>query len=107
MSQKRYTAELIKQHVEERLDELFAPWAAGRSETWAPDPATKLLIATGYWLKEELECRLVSDDDRRTQCFKYNRLSRSNDVFESAAECLNDVIDGTVEQNRRPHRRWG
>lgn len=36
-----------------------------------------------------------------------NRLSRTYDVWQAAAGCLNDVLDGTVEQGRVPHRRWG
>ena len=69
--------------------------------------ATKRLISLGYWLNEELVKLGANEADRKTQIWKYNRMSRTYDVWETAAECLNDVLDGIVEQNRRPHRRWG
>jgi len=104
---ERYTAQAIRAAVEADLDRLFAPWLVGRSETYAADPGTKNLISLGYWLTEELEKVCANDADRRTQAWKYNRLSRTYDIWETAAECLNDVLDGNVEQNRRGHRRWG
>lgn len=103
----RYTAALIKSAVEDEVERLFAPWRVGRPDTWLPDPATKMLVALGYWLDEELQCRLVSQDDRRTQLWKFNRESRTYDIWETAADCMNDVLDDKVEKNRRGHRRWG
>lgn len=103
----RYTAEAVKLTVEQDITRLLAPWLVGRSPNYSMDTATKHTVATGYFLEEELRRLGASDDDRRTQCWKFNRLSRTYDIFETAAECLNDVLDGTVEQNRRPHRRWG
>jgi hypothetical protein len=104
--EKRYTAEQVKGWVEEDLARLFAPWLVGRAETYVPDPATKQLVALGYWLREELSL-VCNETDTRTQLSKFNRLSRTYDVWETAAECMNDVLDGKVEQGRRPHRRWG
>lgn len=104
---ERYEVHRIKKAVETDIDRLFAPWTVGRPETWVPDPGTKVLIALGYWLREELNRLGANEADVRTQCWKYNRLSRTYDIWESAAECLNDVLDGNVEQNRRGHRRWG
>jgi len=104
---ERYTAEYVRAAVELNLDELFAPWLVGRSENYTPDPATKHLVALGYWLGQELERIGMNEADRRTQCWKYNRLSRTYDIWETAAECLNEALDGNVEQNRRGHRRWG
>lgn len=103
----RYTMEGIRSAVESDIDRLFAPWAVGRPETWKPDPATKILIALGYWLDEELRKVVTKEEDRRTQLWKYNRLSRTYDIFESAAEIMNEALDGKVEQNRVRHRRWG
>ena len=79
----------------------------GRPPNYAADMATKRLISLGYWLNEELVKLGANEADRKTQIWKYNRMSRTYDVWETAAECLNDVLDGIVEQNRRPHRRWG
>jgi len=101
-----YTAERIKADVEANVERLFAPWALGRSENWKPDPATKSLIALGYWVDEEL-ARFCSDEDRRTQIQAYNRLSRTYDIYEIAADILNAARQGNIEKNRRGHRRWG
>jgi hypothetical protein len=103
----KYAAADIKAAVEADIDRLFAPWMVGRAATYTADPATKNLISLGYWLDEELRRIGVNDADRRTQCWKYNRLSRTYDIWETAAEVLNEALDGNVEQNRRGHRRWG
>lgn len=107
VEQSRYSATSVREAVEADIDRLFAPWLVGRPPRWSPDPATKRLVSLGYWLDSELVRLGCSDVNRRTQTAKYNRLSRTYDVWQSAAECLNDVLDGTVEQNRVPHRRWG
>jgi hypothetical protein len=104
---ERYTAEGIKKVVEGDVERLFKPWAEGRPDTWIPDEATKVLVSTGYWLREELERLEVNTQDRITQEGKFHRMSRSYDVYDLAAECMNDVLDGKVIQNRVPHRRWG
>ena len=104
---ERYTAAGVQAAVEADVDRLFAPWRLGRSETWVPSPDMKLLVALGYWLREELTKLAANEADIRTQLWKYNRLSRTYDIWETAAECLNDVLDNTVEQNRIGHRRWG
>ncbi len=103
----RYTADGVRTLVELDIERLFAPWLVGRSATYMADAATKNTVATGYFLEEELIRMGVTDIDRKTQCWKFNRLSRTYDIFETAAECLNDVLDGTVEKDRKPHRRWG
>lgn len=103
----RYDPTKVRAQVEENLDRLFEPWRVGRPARWSPDPATKLLVSLGYWLDAELTRLGCCSLDVRTQLAKYNRLSRTYDIWEVAAECLNDVIDGTIEQNRVAHRRWG
>lgn len=103
----RYDVDLVKHAVETDLERLFAFWAEGRPAGWVPSPDMKTLVALGNWLREELVKLGANDADVRTQLWKYNRLSRTYDVWETAAECLNDVLDGKVEQNRRGHRRWG
>ena len=104
---ERFEATLIQSTVDADIDRLFAPWLVGRPPNYATDSATRRLIALGYWLDEELVRLGCTDVDRRPQLWKYNRLSRTYDVWVVAAECLNDVLDGTVEQDRVPHRRWG
>jgi len=104
----RYTVALIKRSVESDIDRLFAPWAVGRPENWSVCSTTKPLIALHYWLKEELD--IICDDSSTVRLLlqKYNRLSRSHDLWESACECLNDVIDDTIpEFDSRRCRRWG
>ena len=105
--EERYEPHRIKEAVEADIERLFAPWLVGRPETYVCDSATKYLISLGYWLDEELRRLGVNEVDRKTQQRKYNRLSRTYDVWETAAECLNDVLDGTVEQGGKRHRRWG
>ncbi len=101
-----YTAEEVKRLVEAELDALLSPWMVGRPATYAMDSASKRTVATGYWLDRELG-KVCNDADRKTQCWKYNRLCRTYDVFEVAAEVMNEALAGDVEQNRKPHRRWG
>ena len=108
MSTERYTSQVIRERVEADIERLFAPWTVGRSENWKPDPTTKSLIALGYWLTEELSKVCKDDDDRRTLQAKYNRLSRTYDIWESAAECMNNAVDDTIPQfNSRRCKRWG
>ena len=104
---ERYQPTSVQAVVEADIERLFAPWLVGRPPNYSPDPATRRLVALGYWLDEELRRLSVGDVDRRTQLAKYNRLSRTYDVWHVATECLNDVVDGTVEQGRIAHRRWG
>lgn len=102
-----WTPELVKSSLEERLDELLAKYASGMPENWRCDKRTAEQLTLSMWLGEKLNMLCKNDNDRRTQLWKFNRLSRSYDLYESAAECLNDVIKNEVEQNRKPHKRWG
>ena len=104
---ERFQPASVRAAVDADIDRLFAPWAEGRPANWAPDPMTKRLVALGYFLDEELRRLGCSEADRKIQLAKYNRLSRTYDIWQVAVECLNDVLDGTVEQGRVPHRRWG
>jgi hypothetical protein len=70
------------------------------------DQAAKYTVATGYWLDRQLTRMGCNDADRKTQGGKYHRQSRTYDIFEIAAECMNEAVRGRVEQNRKPHRRW-
>lgn len=106
IANERYVAKKIRADVEADVERLFAPWAVGRPEGWTPGPETKLLIALGYWMNEEL-AKFYDDDSRRAQIAAYNRFSRTYDIWETAASLMNDALDGNVEKNRRGHRRWG
>lgn len=101
-----FTAEEVKKIVEGDLDRLLLPWMIGRPVNYTMDVATKHIVAAGFWLDNAL-AEICNDDDRRTQNWKFNRLSRTYDVWETAAECINEALDRKVEQNRVPHRRWG
>jgi hypothetical protein len=89
-------------------ERLFAPWLVGRPEGYRADTATKTMVCLGYWLREELTKLGLSDDDRRIQESAFHRWSRSReDLFVLAAEIINDAIEGKIDRNRRPLRRWG
>lgn len=108
MRTERYTAEEVLRAVEADRARLFAHYAEGKPSGWTPDQATRDLVATGRWLDEELRRLGASDADRKTQNWYYNRWTRSDgDYFKVAAEALNAVLDGKVEQGRVPLRRWG
>lgn len=103
-----YSPERVMAEVDKDRDRLFAPYAFGRPEGWIPDQRTKDLVCIGNWLHEELTRIGANDADRKTQLWYYNRWSRSEeDLWTLAARTLNDVLEGKVEQNRKPHRRWG
>ena len=101
-----WTASQVKAAVDADIDRLLAPWMVGRPANYSMCESAKYTVATSYWLNEQLT-PICNDADRKTQCGKFHRLSRTYDIFETAAECMNDVAQGKVEQNRKPHRRWG
>lgn len=102
-----WTKDTVREAVAKEEERLFAPWSVGRPEGWKTDTATKNAICVGYWLDEMLS-HIASKEDRITQIGFFNRRSRSEiDPFVIAAELLNEVITGTVPQDRTPHRRWG
>lgn len=102
-----YSAESVRRAVLADEKRLFASWSANRQEGWRPDPRTKELICIGNWLSEELQ-KLVNDDDRRIQQHHFNRWSRSeDDLYELAAQILRDAVEGKIDRDRPPHRRWG
>lgn len=116
---KRYSAEQIKSLIAADEERLFASWSVGRPIGWACDTQTKDAVCIGNWLSEEIS-RLISegfigpdgiqlsDDDRRIQQNTFNRWCRSRtDLFELAAEIMNDVLDGKILRDRIPHKRWG
>lgn len=103
----QYTIHDIQLQIQNNIEVLISPWMTNRVEGYTLDSATKNLLALGFWLDAELHKLGCSDIDRRTQIAKYNRLSRTYDIWEIALECLNDVVCGKVEQGRKAHRRWG
>jgi len=103
-----YTAQTIRAAVDADREALFAPYIVGRSERWSCDTRTKDLVCIGNWLCAELTKIGLSEEDRRTQEWRYNRESRSDqDLFECAAQIMNDSINKSIEKNRVGHRRWG
>jgi hypothetical protein len=104
----KYIPESIKAAIEADREALFAPYAIGRPDNWSCDMRTKDLICIGNWLANELTLLGISDVDRRTQQWKFNRESRSDlDLFTCAADIMNEAVEGKIEQNRIYHRRWG
>ena len=103
-----YTEDAVRTVVVAAEERLFAPWREGRPETWRPSTQTKDMVCVGFWLREELTRLGFSDDDRKIQEAKFHRWSRSRlDVFLLAAELLNEALEGEIERDRKPHRRWG
>ncbi len=103
-----YTAQKIKDAVVVHEARLFANYAVGRSPTWSCDQRTKDVWCIGLWLDEELTKLNVGDTVRRAQTAEFNRYSRSDqDLWGLASEILNAAVEGRVDVNRRPHRRWG
>jgi hypothetical protein len=102
-----YSPTQIKASVDADIERLLAPWMVGRPLNYTIDTSTMYTVAVGYWLAEELTRIGCNDADRKTQCWKFNLLSRTYDIFETASECMIEAIEGRVEQNRKPHRRWG
>lgn len=106
-----YRPEYIRAQVTSDLDRLLAPWLVGQSPNYVMSWDRRYGIATAYWLDEQLALMVAagwcSEDDRRTQMWKYNRQCRTYDLFEVAAEVMTEAFWGVVEQNRVGHRRWG
>lgn len=104
----KYTREDVHAAVQADAERLFAPWCIGRPDTWKPDGRTKDTVTVGLWLREELTRMGLSEVDRKTQESVYHRFGRSDgDLFELAADVLNDALEGRIQQGRVPHHRWG
>lgn len=101
-----YTPLQVRTLVEAELERLLVPWMVGRQANYTMSHATKLTVATEYWIREQLES-ICNATDLKTQVMKFHRETRTHDIFEIAAECINEALQGTVEQNRKPHRKWG
>ncbi len=103
-----YTAQSVKDVVSREAERLFAPWAVNRHEGWTPGQRTQDVIGIGTWMDEELRRLNIDDEGRKIQLWYFNRWSRSvDDLFECAAEAMNDAVEGRIDRQRRPHRRWG
>jgi len=101
-----YTPAQVRTLVEKELDRLLVPWMVGRQANYTMSLETKLTVGTEYWLREQLTV-ICNEVDCRTQVAKFHRETRTHDIFEIASECINEALSGTVEQNRKPHRKWG
>ena len=103
-----FTAQAIREDVSRHEDRLFAPWRVGRPDNYAPDSRTKATVCLGFWMREELQKLGLSEEDRRIQENAFYRWSRSReDLFELAAEIMNDAASGNILRDRVPHHRWG
>ena len=103
-----YAADAIQATVNAQSDRLFAPYTANRPKTWACDQRTKDIWCIGTWINEELIRLNVDDRIRIVANGQFHRYSRSDhDLWVLAAECMNDVIEGRIDPNRRSRQRWG
>lgn len=103
-----YTAANVREAMDPQRERLFAPYAVGRPATWTTDQRTKDLWCLGRWLDEEMTRTGVDDLGRRVQLATFNRYSRSDeDLFELAAQIMNDTLSNNFDRNRKTHRRWG
>ncbi len=111
MNRPPYTAASIRESVERDRVRLFSDYSKDRLPGWSCDQATKDLMSTMKWVREELFRLAVSEDDRRSAEHLYNRWTRGDpDVFAVAAEVLNIAREGRVSEfgrhGEREHRGW-
>ena len=105
---KRYSSQGIRDAVDRDRERLFADWRVGRPEGWTTDGRTSDLVCLAKWLRLEMEAMGLDDAGRRVQEAQFNRRSRSeDDLFQVAADVINDAAEGRIDRDRRPHRRWG
>jgi hypothetical protein len=103
-----YTSTSIMKNVKEDEQNLFASYSSGRPENWSCDSRTRDLICIGNWIDSELKRLDIDDLGRRAQTSQFNRRSRSeDDLWELAAQIMNDSIAGNIDRFRKPLRRWG
>lgn len=104
----RYSPDMVRENVQRNIERLFAGYSAGRPANWSCDVRTKEVITTANWLGEELQRIGLDDAGAKVQNAQFNRRVRSEeDLWSIASQILNDALDGNVDRNRRPHRRWG
>lgn len=104
----KYSADAIEAWVTGESERLFAPWAVGRPEGWKCDSRTRDIVCISFWLMEELTAIGIDNKGRVTQQAQFNRYSRSDEnLWELAAQIMNDSVDGNIDRDRKTHRRWG
>ena len=105
---QRYSPDQVRENVQRNFERLFAGHSAGRPPNWSCDIRTKEVITTANWLGEELQRIGLDPAGAKVQNAQFNRRVRSEeDLWSIASQILNDALDGNVDRNRRPHRRWG
>lgn len=108
MNLNQYSAESVRTIIEENRIRLFESYAVGRPPNWNVDQRTKDIVCISVWLMEELQRIGVDDLGRITQQGVFNRHSRSDlDIFELAAQVMNDAAVDNIDRYRKTHRRWG
>lgn len=104
----KYDRESVRIDVERKSERLLSSFVSGRPKNWSCDSRTKELVSIGAWLREEMTFLSLDELGRKTQEGEFNRTSRSvEDLYELAANIMNDVLSDNINRNRRPHRRWG
>ena len=104
----KYDKESVKTDVEQKRERLLSSFVANRPKNWSCDSRTKDLVSIGAWLREEMLHLSLDELGRKTQEGEFNRISRSvEDLYDLAANIMNDVLSDNINRNRRPHRRWG
>ena len=104
----RYTPIDIKQWVFESHERLFSSYSVGRPANWNCDARTRELVSLSVWLNEEMQLLSLDDAGRKAQLYQFNRRSRSEEnLYDLAASIMNEVVEGTIDRDRKPHRRWG
>lgn len=104
----RYTASFILGIIAAGRERLFADYARNRLENWKVDSRTQDFVCLSTWLREELTSVGIDDHGRIVQQGVFSRYSRSDDdLFELAAQVMNDAINDNIDRDRKTHRRWG
>lgn len=103
-----YSKEKIQREVEGRREELFELYRKDRPSTWSCCSRTEEVICLGEWLRRELINLQLDPLGRSQQEGIFHRESRSqDDLYVLVAQIMNDTVDGKIDRERKPLRRWG
>jgi hypothetical protein len=104
----KYTVTGISRIVNDQQDELFNSYIEDKPTNWSCCSRTKQQICIGEWLHRELIVLELDDIARFQQEGIFHREGRSRvDLYSLVAEIMNDTIEGKIDRNRKPMRRWG
>lgn len=105
---KNYTLESIKLEISLNKEKLFSIYIQDKPNNWSCCERTKEFICIGEWLKQELIELQLDDVARYQQEGIFHRESRSqDDLYSLVYQIITDTLNGNIDRNRKPLRRWG